>query len=450
MKRIKLALAASILLPVALWLLADSLAPDPLTYFAFRAPFVQLTGIIAIVAMSGSTFLALRPRWLEPRLGGLDKMYRLHKWLGIAGLAAGILHWWWAQGSKWMVGWGWLGRPLHGGGQESGAGGGQGLGSLVSWLHGQRGLAEVLGEWAFYAMAALIVLALWKRFPYRLFVRTHRWIALPYLVLVYHAVILTKPWYWAEPVGWLLAAMLTTGVAAALLALLGRIGAGRKVAGAIASITEYPELRVLETRVRLQAGWPGHKAGQFAFVQSDRKEGAHPYTIASAWNPADPQVTFITKALGDHTARLREQLRKGMNVTVEGPYGCFDFEDDRPRQIWIGAGIGITPFVARMKHLARNPSARPVDLFHPTADVSEAAIGKLKADAAAAQVRLHVLVSPRDGMLTAEDVRKAVPDWRTASIWFCGPPGFGAALQADFAAQGLPAADFHQELFEMR
>ena len=41
-----------------------------------------------------------------------------------------------------------------------------------------------------------------------------------------------------------------------------------------------------------------------------------------------------------------------MPVTVEGPYGCFDFEDAQPRQVWIGAGIGITPFVARMKQLA--------------------------------------------------------------------------------------------------
>jgi predicted ferric reductase len=37
---------------------------------------------------------------------------------------------------------------------------------------------------------------------------------------------------------------------------------------------------------------------------------------------------------------------------VEGPYGCFDFEDGQPHQIWIGAGIGITPFVARMKQRA--------------------------------------------------------------------------------------------------
>lgn len=448
MNGIKAALAALLAVMTALWLLADGLVPDPFTYFSFRAVFIQLTGIIAIGTMSAAAILALRPGWLEPHLGGLDKMYRLHKWLGIAGLVAAIVHWWWAQGTKWMVGWGWLARPQRGTGR--GPGQGQGAGGVEAWLNGQRGLAEGIGEWAFYAVVVLIVLALWKRFPYHLFVKTHRWIAAVYLALAYHSLVLAKVDYWSQPVGWVLAALLLAGVSAALVALSGRIGADRKVAGVIESIIDYPELRVLETRVRLRAGWPGHKAGQFAFVQSDLHEGAHPYTIASAWSAEDGQVTFITKALGDHTSRLRDRLRAGMEVTVEGPYGCFDFDDDRPHQIWIGAGIGITPFIARMKQLARNPSGRSIDLFHPTADFSETAIGKLRADAEGAQVRLHLLVSPRDGVLSGADIRAEVPDWSSASIWFCGPPGFGHVLRADLVAHGLPPAAFHQEMFEMR
>ena len=88
---------------------------------------------------------------------------------------------------------------------------------------------------------------------------------------------------------------------------------------------------------------------------------------------------------------------------------------------------------------------------HATGDVDETALAKLAEDAAAADVRLHVLVSGRDGHLTGERIREAVPQWRAASIWFCGPAGFGAALRRDFAARGFPVYQrFHQELFEMR
>ena len=160
MKSIRVAFAAFFLLLTALWLLADTLAPSPFTYFSFRSVFVQYTGVLAIGAMSFAMVLAARPKWMEPWLDGLDKMYRLHKWLGISALVVGLVHWWWAKGTKWMVGWGWLARP-----ERQPRGQRPDLGAIEAWLRTQRGLAEGLGEWAFYAAVVLIVLALWKRFP---------------------------------------------------------------------------------------------------------------------------------------------------------------------------------------------------------------------------------------------------------------------------------------------
>ena len=445
MNRIKLLLAAVLVLATGLWLLADSLLPQPFNYFSFRDVAIQYTGCIAISVMSIALLLALRPRWLEPHLDGLDKMYRLHKWLGISALVFSLAHWWLAQGTKWMVGWGWIARPVRGPRAAPPQ-----LAGLEGWLRAQRGLAETLGQYAFYIAAVLLVLALVKRFPYHLFARTHTLLAPLYLVLAWHALVLARYGYWHQPVGWWLAVLLAAGSGAALLALSGRIGAGRKVRGSLQSVHHYPGLDVVETRIALQAGWPGHRPGQFAFVCSDAREGAHPYSIASAWNPQDPHIAFIAKALGDHTGRLRHTLQVGMPVTVEGPYGCFDFEDGRPRQIWIGAGIGITPFVGRMKQLASEAHANRITLFHPTAVHEEAAVAKLAADAQAAHVDLHLLVDARDGRLDGDRIRAAVPDWREASIWFCGPPAFGQALRADFLAHGLPPARFHQELFQMR
>jgi predicted ferric reductase len=245
MRNIKTALVAFIVALTGLWLLADTALPDPLTYFSFRSVFVQYTGVIAIGAMSAATLLALRPIWPETHLGGLDKMYRLHKWLGITALVVGLLHWWWAKGTKWMVGWGWLTRP------ERRPESDQVYGTIEGWLRSQRGFAEFIGEWAFYAVVVLIVLALWKRFPYHLFAKTHKWIAVAYLVLVYHAVVLIKASYWSAPVGWATGALMLAGAVAAVMALFRRIGGGRTADGAIDKLTYHPELRVLETAVRI-------------------------------------------------------------------------------------------------------------------------------------------------------------------------------------------------------
>ena len=449
MKNIRIALWLVLLVAAGSWLLADSLWPRPFNYFAFRGLAVQLSGVVTIAAMSVAMVLATRPRWLEPHLAGLDKMYRLHKWLGITALVGGLTHWWLAKGTKWMVGWGWLQRPARGGPRPDAAA----EPTLEQWVRGWRHLAESVGEWAFYAALVLMIVALVKRIPYRWFAKTHQLIAIAYLVLVFHALVLLKWAYWSQPVGWLVALLLVAGTVSAVWVLAGRVGRARTVAGEVADVQYFAPLRTTRTTLALAPGWPGHAAGQFAFVTSDAREGAHPYTIASAWDAARRRITFVTKALGDHTEDLHEKLRQGQPVRVEGPYGRFTFDDGAPRQIWVGGGIGITPFLARMNQLAQaGPGAArvPVTLYHSTREVDPEALALLRAAAQAAGITLHVLIDAKDGFLTGERIRADVPPWREASVWFCGPAGFGQALRRDLIAHGLPAARWHQELFEMR
>jgi predicted ferric reductase len=90
----------------ALWLAADRVWTVRADFFALRSAFVIYTGIIAIGVMSVSMMLAARPVMIESRLGGLDKMYRLHKWLGITGVAFAVLHLLWAKSAGWLAGWG--------------------------------------------------------------------------------------------------------------------------------------------------------------------------------------------------------------------------------------------------------------------------------------------------------------------------------------------------------
>jgi predicted ferric reductase len=451
MRRIKVAFWIALALLTGLWLAADPLALQPSGFFALRGSMVQLSGVLAMTCMSLAMILALRPRWPERWIGGLDKMYRLHKWLGIGGLVLAITHWLWSEVPKWAVGLGWLARPERGTPPVV-------AGAVEQALRSWRGTAEGIGEWAFYAAVLLIVAALVQRIPYRLFYKTHRLLAVVYLVLACHAVVLMHFPYWSTPLGVVMAILLAYGTWAAIVVLARRVGASRRTDGTITRLHYYPDLRVLEGDIDALQGWPGHKPGQFMFVTSDEAEEAHPFTIASAWSPSEHRLTFITKELGDYTRRMPEALRVGQPVKVEGPYGCFTFDDDRARQIWIGGGIGITPFVARMKQLSMDrqaysgrPRSQAIDLFHTTADYSEEAIGKLTADAEAAGVRLHVLHDRRDGLLTGDHIRAAVPGWEQASVWFCGPAGFGTALRDDFAKHGLPVAErFHQELFAMR
>jgi predicted ferric reductase len=428
----------------ALWLLAELPAwTPPPHFFAWRTLLMQYSGVLAMGVMSVAMVLTVRPVVFEPYLGGLDKMYRLHKWLGITALVVSVAHWLLAVAPKWMVGWGWLQRPARGPRAVL-------LDAPVQqFFMGQRGLAEGIGEWAFYAAALLMVLALVKRFPYRHFFKTHHLLAVAYLALVWHSVVLLKFDYWSGLLGPVMALWMAAGTVSALMVLFRRVAIGRQVVGEVARIRHHAALDVIEVEIQCKGRWAGHDPGQFAFVTLHEDEGPHPYTISSAWT-GDGHITFIIKALGDYTRTLSKRLRVGDVVKMEGPYGRFNFQGTAQRQIWVGAGIGITPFIARMKALAAAPDGRAIDLFHPTAVYDEHAISLVQRDADAAKVQLHVLWSQRDGLLTAERLTEQVSGWREADIWFCGPAPFGQSLRKDLVAMGLPPERFHQELFQIR
>jgi predicted ferric reductase len=113
MTRIRLALGLAVLVLLALWLATSPFAGLPVTVFAWRGPYLQGTGLLAMGLMSVAMILATRPVLFEPVLGGLDKMYRLHKWLGVTALVLAVSHWLWVEAPKWLVDLGWLARPVR-------------------------------------------------------------------------------------------------------------------------------------------------------------------------------------------------------------------------------------------------------------------------------------------------------------------------------------------------
>lgn len=444
MRHLKIWFWAFLALLTLLWVIAADWPADP-DLISVRHLVILFSGVLSMGVMSFAMVLATRPVWLESWLDGLDKSYRLHKWFGIATLVLATAHWFSVNGMMIIYGEAILTPP--GGGAHSGP---SGLSQLHQWFLSQADRAGALGHMAYYITVILIALALIKRFPYRRFAKTHVILAVAYLIYVYHSVVLMDFSYWSQPIGIASGLLMIAGSIAALLVLTRRVGHGRKVKGIIEEIDLFPELGVMETVIRLEDGWKGHQSGQFAFVTFDPKEGPHPFTIGSAWKPEDPHISFITKGLGDYTGLMVDKLRVGDAAIVEGPYGRFTFDDDKKHQVWVGAGIGITPFIARMKQLAQEPQDRVIDLFAVGPVADPIVIGKLTADAEAANVRLHVVIDGHDERLTGAGLRAKVPDWSEASLWFCGPAAFGESIRQDLVANGLPRAEFHRELFNMR
>lgn len=422
-----------------------------LGWWQLRQHALYLTGLWSISLMALAMLLALRLPLFDRLMGGMDQVYRLHKWTGIAAALSAIVHW----GAKESSGlikslWGRAGKPEHE--------------AVLPWLTDMRGFAKDLGEWAFYLLLAMVALTLLSRLlPYKHWHLLHRAMPALFLALVLHAVALMPLTFWALPLGLLMGTLLALGSLAAVWSLAGWIGRSRSHAGRIQSVEALGDAGTdapIEVICAMPPRWRGHRAGQFVFVRFDGTEGAHPFTIASAPHAlgTSPEgerlLRLVIKPLGDYTRTLQQRLRAGQRVDIEGPYGRFDGKGSRRRQqVWVAAGVGVTPFLALLE--ARQPGLStgrsdptPVHMHYCTRDARrDPLLARLRVLCAQAvpPVPLTVHSEAQGQRLRPQDLQDAPGP---LDIWFCGPQGLGDALHAH--ARGPSRWRLHRESFVMR
>ncbi|MBU2965779.1 ferric reductase-like transmembrane domain-containing protein [Amphritea atlantica] len=401
---------------------------------------LYLSGLLSIAFMSVTMMLATRPVWLETSFNGLDQIYRLHKWAGILAVVFALSHWLIEMGDD-------LVKALFG---RAGRLPEQ---DFSGFTHMMREAAEGIGEWGVYLVFAMLILTLWKRFPYNLWHSVHRAMPFIYLALAFHAVWLAPLVWWQQPIGWLMGLLLAGGSFASLLSIKGLIGKSRQVQGSITSIATSA-MGITEVKCQLERPWKGHRAGQFAFVTFEPNEGAHPFTIASA-DHGNGQITFHIKGLGDYTRQLGYRLAIGHPITVEGPYGEFNFKQRKHNaaQIWIAGGIGVTPFLAWLEALQnQREDSLEAELHYSTHDgITDPFVKRLQtACNGLSGIQLQIHNSSQGHKLTAEQLLTQHPKAKAMEVWFCGPSSWANTLEKELRENLQGSLSFRQEAFELR
>lgn len=401
----------------------------PATSHAGGATWLSLSASsAAFAAMATNCVLATRPRFLEPVFHGLDRIYRVHRVLGIAIVVLVLTHY--------------VVTPNF-----------QGL-TLAS---GVNRVAKELGEYAFYGLLFLAAISLFKRIPYTrlelpygIWRQSHRLFGLVFVLAALHQAFIKRPFDGAALLAVYLNALALAGVAAFALTQIRpflrprryRVTGVDRRAGATV-VTAQPEAAGIRAR-----------PGQFAFIRFARSGlgEPHPFTIAGVEAERGGELRFAIRPLGDFTRRLRETLAVGDRMTVEGGYGRFDPTRGGPRQVWVAGGIGITPFLSVAQSIAADPG-RQVHLFHCVRNEDEAVdrerLGALARDFPHFGFTLHA--SAHAGRLGAARIMEACGfDPAGAELWFCGPAAMREALVKDLAGQGKSPARVEFERFEFR
>ena len=111
---------------------------------------------------------------------------------------------------------------------------------------------------------------------------------------------------------------------------------------------------------------PVYIPGQFSFISplsAHVSSEEHPFTIASS--PERPsKLEFIVRTSGDWTGKLKN-LRPKDRVLIDGPFGLFSHLrlQEKTEIIMIAGGIGITPMLSMLRHMADCGDQRKITLI---------------------------------------------------------------------------------------
>ena len=382
------------------------------------ALFSQYLGLGALVLMAWAQILSTRLPGLEVLFGGLDRIYVLHKWAGIAAMAAILLH-------------DTIDAEIDGVGRET---------ALTEF-------AETLGELSLYGLLILVVLSVATFVPYHLWKWTHKLMGALFAAGAFHFVFILKPFAMADPAGLYTGLFCLAGLLAYAWSLLPE-NARRSHAYVIESVDHSGGAVAISMAPKARGIRP--EPGQFAVLRftGAGKAEPHPFSFSHIGDNGNLRVSI--KALGDFTSSLGKVVKPGQDLRLQGPFGRFRLPR-KGAQVWIAGGIGITPFLAWGAALAQN--ADPVHLFYCIRSRGEAPhLDEIEAIAAAhPAITLHLIISGEGARLDANMIAEHVgADLANATVSFCGPVPLRRALQTGLRRHGISPRRFHYEEFEFR
>ena len=149
---------------------------------------------------------------------------------------------------------------------------------------------------------------------------------------------------------------------------------------------------------------------------------------------------------------MQQHIKSEIKAVVTGAYGRFNYKTGGQKQIWIAAGIGVTPFLSWLRDLDEQLN-REVFFFYSCKKEDDAIFWSEFEQAAASypSFHSHLQISSRDGRISPAQIADASGGSIIAKdIYLCGPPVFTGAFSQQFRDMGIPRSQIHFEDFKFR
>jgi nitric oxide dioxygenase len=205
------------------------------------------------------------------------------------------------------------------------------------------------------------------------------------------------------------------------------------------------------------------KPGQYISVAVTLPDGARQirqYSLSSAPERDDWRIT-VKRVRGGDTPEgevsnwLHANVQPGDVLTISAPFGDLVLPPGDTPLLLASAGIGATPILSMVEHLAANGSARQVTVVHadraPADHAHREELKQLVDDLPGATLHrwyetpCECSCSPAPNVGTVDLTRIDLPDRLVA--YLCGPLPFMRGVRSQLLRRGVPASDIHYEVF---
>ncbi len=205
-----------------------------------------------------------------------------------------------------------------------------------------------------------------------------------------------------------------------------------------------------------------YKSGQslLLFPSKDDPSIRHPLSIASA--PSEDFLMISTKIRHESPFKTRlDTLKPGDTVSIMGPGGNhFTLPEQGDNQIvFLGGGIGITPFRSMIKHATDNQLPFKITLLYSNRAPEDIVYKKDWKEFQEKNPNLTVVQTitrpeesneewkGRTGKIDANLIREYTTDLKKAIFYICGPPRLIADLSGTLTEMGVNPEQIRMENF---
>lgn len=420
-------------IPVFLWFNFSSGTDNFSSYESATHSLGELFGLVGMTLFAFTFVLSTRMKWIEDVFGGLDKVYISHAVLG--GLSFVFV----------------LAHPIF---------------LVLKFIPERIDLAATYilpsGHWSvnfgiisLVGMLGLIFVTLFTKMRYHRWKYTHEFFGLFFVFAVLH-IFMVRNTFANDNIfyGYYIYAAVVSvvGILAFVYSLLIRNFVFKKYVYEIKSINRFGTCFEIIFSPKNRALL--YKAGQFIFVKffNDKiSKEAHPFSVASKSN--EGEIKIIVKKLGDYTAKL-DNLKVGDRVSIEGPYGKFNFgRDDSGDAVWIAGGIGITPFIGMAEDILENKDSRKVTLFH-CVGFEEDLAGRSLFEEVSKRCKNFIYVpwnsAKKKRRITIEDVYNLSGGFDGKNFFLCGSRALKRDIAKGLKEHGVKSKDIHEEEFDFK